>query len=102
MNIICKPHFSCAWDEFSLSLPLLGTDTTNALADYCSEEFHITIEPGQENMQFCNNISIVNDNICEGPESFDICLESAPSGGTIIINTPGSVTIIDDDGKSSV
>ena len=55
--------------------------------------------PGEEGMEFCNDILINNDMICEGPEDFGLVLESGPDGGTNIMNSPGMVTIIDDDGK---
>lgn len=70
---------------------------TGVQADYCSEEFIITIEPGQESMMFCRDILINNDMICEGPEDFSLVLESGQDGGSVITNAPGTATIIDDD-----
>ena len=67
-------------------------------ADFCSEEFVITFEPGTAGSVVCNNISINDDEICEGTEDFDLVLASGPDGGSSILNSPGMVFIIDDDG----
>ena len=47
----------------------------------------------------CNNIDITDDDTDEGAEDFDLILTTRPEGGTSIANSPGSVLIIDDDGK---
>ena len=75
-----------------------GSDT-GVQADFCAEEFAITIDEGDEGMIICRNITINNDMICEGPEDFNVVLASGPDGGSIITNSPGTVTILDDDGK---
>ena len=72
---------------------------TSASADYRSEEFTITFEPGDEGTMMCNNIDITDDDTDEGAEDFDLILTTRPEGGTSIANSPGSVLIIDDDGK---
>ena len=46
----------------------------------------------------CANISIINDEISEGNEDFVLLLESGSDEGITITNSPGFVTIIDDDG----
>jgi hypothetical protein len=46
----------------------------------------------------CTNIDINDDMICEGPEVFSVVLSSGPDGGSMITNSPGMATIIDNDG----
>ncbi len=53
-------------------------------------------------MEFCREVLIVDDNLCEGPETFDIVAESVPDGAAIASNSPQTITIIDDDGKEIV
>lgn len=50
----------------------------------------------------CRDIEINDDMICEGNEDFELLLESGPDGGTTITNSPGSVFIVDDDGKKKL
>lgn len=75
-----------------------GTDTTNDPADYCSLDEVITINPGDEGTMLCEDIGIVNDDLCEATETFNVAAESV-GGGTTIINSPAVATIFDDDGK---
>ena len=58
----------------------------------------ITFEPGTAGSVACNNICINDDDICEGTEDFDLVLASGPTGGSFVVNSPGMVIIIDNDG----
>ena len=68
-------------------------------ADFCTEQVVFTFGPGEEGQEICADIEINDDMICEGNENFGLLLESGTDGGTTILNSPGSVTIIDNDGK---
>jgi hypothetical protein len=69
------------------------------MADFCSVDTKITFEPGQEGDPICVDIDINNDMVCEGDESFEFILTPCPEGGVDIVNSPGTITIIDDDGN---
>ena len=49
----------------------------------------------------CRTITVIDDLICEADESFPVALTSTENPAEIILNpSVGSVTIIDNDGKS--
>ena len=61
----------------------------------------ITFTPQNEDMAICVNIPIVDDNICEDDEQFNVTI--TPNEPNCISIKPGfgegTVTIIDDDSK---
>ena len=69
-------------------------------ADYGAVNQIITFTPLTENDMMCVNINIINDQICEGDETFSVSI--TPNQPDCITIEPGldvgSVLIIDDDG----
>ena len=59
----------------------------------------LTFDSGNQNNMLCVDVSINDDNLCEDDEMFDISLSTLDPAVTLDPDT-GSVTIIDDDGKS--
>jgi hypothetical protein len=71
-------------------------------ADYGAINAPIIFNPGQEDQQMCRQIPIFDDIICEGDEVFNVALQSNdPAVNLIPPLNAGTVTIIDDDGKTT-
>ena len=67
--------------------------------DYEPGPFNVTIPAGEITVSF--NISVINDNIFEGNESFNIDVDpsSLPSGVLVQPHSMLMITIVDDDGE---
>ena len=74
-----------------------GTDVVMEPADYCSANEELIIHPGEEGIQICRAINIIDDNLCEGNETFSVRVDSV-SSGAVVSGSPVIVTIQDDDG----
>ena len=66
------------------------------------EQYNITIPAGQTTSSF--NVSIIDDDVLEGNEDFNLIIlaESLPNNITLGDHNRSTVTIMDDDSKSSV
>ena len=67
-------------------------------ADYHSGLYDITFSVGDT--RFLLNVTIVNDNILENNETFNLTINSSSLPGNVEVGKPGqaAVTIRDDDG----
>lgn len=61
----------------------------------------ITITPGQENQLLCTDICVVNDDLCEATEAFNVEVEGV-GGGTMVVNSPATAFVQDGDGTASI
>ena len=66
------------------------------------EQYNITIPAGQTTFSF--NVSIIDDDVLEGNEDFNLIIlaESLPNNITLGDHNRSTVTIVDDDSKSLV
>ncbi len=48
-------------------------------------------------MEFCTEVLITDDLLCEGDETFNIVAVEVDEGGAMPTNSPQVVTIVDDD-----
>ena len=67
-------------------------------ADYHSGPYDITFPMGET--RFLLNVTIVNDNILENNETFNLTINPSSLPGNIKVGNPGQATVIirDDDG----
>ena len=67
--------------------------------DYISGLYNVTFPAGEITSSFV--VSIINDNVLESDEQFDITIDttSLPDGITVGSTGSSTVTIMDDDGK---
>ena len=66
------------------------------------EQYNITIPAGQTTFSF--NVSIIDDDVLEGNEDFNLIIlaESLPNNITLGDHNRSTVTIVDEDSKSLV
>ena len=67
-------------------------------ADYHSGPYHITFPVGETH--FLLNVTIVNDNVLENNETFNLTINSFSLPDNVKVGDPGQATVIikDDDG----
>ena len=65
---------------------------------------HFTVEFNAGVMRALFNVSISNDNILEGSESFNLIIDSSSLPNEVTITNPNqtTVTIVDDDGMLAI
>jgi len=69
--------------------------------DYLPISSQIVFDPSNQNQAQCRTITVIDDLICEADESFPVTLTSTENPAEVILNpSVGSVTILDNDGKS--
>ena len=73
--------------------------TIAAPDDYIDLTMDLTFDSEIQNDTLCVDVPINDDNLCETDEIFDVTLTTADPAVTLDPDT-GTVTIIDDDGKS--
>jgi len=69
--------------------------------DYTPLNSPIVFGPLNQNQALCRTITVIDDLICEADESFPVTLTTTENPAEVTLNpSVGSVTIIDNDGKS--
>jgi len=69
--------------------------------DYTPISSQIVFDPSNQNQPLCRTITVIDDLICEADESFLVTLTTTENPAEVILNpSVGSVTIVDNDGKS--
>jgi len=69
--------------------------------DYTPLNSLIVFGPLNQNQALCRTITVIHDLICEAVASFPVTLTTTENPAEVTLNpSVGSVTIIDNDGKS--
>jgi len=85
----------------TVTLATVPTGTATVNQDYTPISSQIIFDGSNQNQAQCRTITVIDDLICEADESFPVTLTSTESPAEVVLNpSVGSVTIIDNDGKS--
>ena len=90
-------QFLCLILMYAISSLVTNSGTAIAGADFTSHSTQLTFSPGNAGPKLVQ-IPLIDNNRVEGDEQFSVLLSTTDSDVNIV-NSPATVTIIDDDGR---
>ena len=73
---------------------------SSSLADYTDVDQLLTFSPGSATTE-CVDVTILNDDIFEGPETFEFVIPNSQSDSAVFVVSPDSATVTITDPEDS-